>query len=85
MKGKNQSHARTTPPSPRGELGVDVSVQDGRVVFDQLLGPCTVRSTWEKRDAEIIGGLIVKAAQETGEEVEIVRDSGLVVAKDVPT
>lgn len=64
---------------------MDVGVEDGKVTFDQLLGHVIVRSTWEKRDARIIGEMIVKAADETGEEVEVVRESGLVVARDVPS
>lgn len=69
---------------PRGELGVDINVVDGQVVFDQMLGHVVVRATWNKRDAKIIGDMIVSAAEETGEEIEVVRESGLVVAKDVP-
>jgi hypothetical protein len=49
-------------------------------------GRVSVSALWEPRDARIVANMIKTAATdgENAKEVEVVRESGIVVAKDMP-
>ena len=68
--------------TPTKNFGVEVTpADDGFVQFTIHAGNVTVAAVWAKQDAHYIANLLLKACDlQMHDPIEIVRESGLVVA-----
>lgn len=70
---------RNRPVPQAGQFGVAVDVVDGMIHFTLYVGSTVIVTEWTAQDTKQIASMLDKAADQTGEQIEIVRQSGLVV------